>query len=208
MTRGDVERFFKVLSREYPKPVRILLIGGGASIVQAEPRDTEDLDFEIRASIQSAVAESDRGELVRAIEQAKFALGIKVQFTDEIGRWSMIPWPDYQRNSRLWKRFGSCSVFVLNPEVYAISKLVRGTDTDHDDIVKVMKYHPGSWKKLAVLSGRALREAPMSDVLHLFRQQVEHFFERTAPRIWGPRFKPGPALALFAMSYRKSTRGR
>ena len=206
MNRRDVERFFRILDGEYRKPLRVLLIGGGASIVQAGPRFTEDLDFEARASLARPVEGGDREALLRAIETAKTALGIKAQFADDIEHWSMIPWPEHRKRSRLWKRFGKCEVWLLEPEVYAVSKLARGMETDHDDVVKVMRKRPVPWRTFATLAGEALRTAPMSDVLHLFRDQVERFLRGSGPKLWGRGFDPEAAISVFLKAARARKR--
>ena len=203
MTRGRVERFFRLLAERYGRPARILLVGGGASIVQAEPRFTEDLDFEVRTSARAPVGTRDRKALESAIAAANRATGVKAQYSDRVERWSMIPWPGYERHTRLWKRFGACTVHLLEPEYFALSKLARGTATDQADIVTVLRRVRGSWRKLATLCGRAHRAAPMSNSLHLFRLQVERFFTATAPKIWGRTYRPDAALSLFYRSCRR-----
>lgn len=203
MTRGRVERFFRLLAERYRKPTRILLVGGGAFVVQARPRFTEDLDFEVRTSARAPIGARDREALEAAIAGANKATGVKAQYSDRVERWSMIPWPGYERHSSLWKRFGPCAVYLLNPEYFALSKLARGTATDQEDIVTVLRRLPASWRKLATLCGRAHRAAPMSNALHLFRLQVERFFTATAPKIWGRTYRPETALTLFHRACRR-----
>ncbi len=202
MTTRDIERFFRLAAEHFPGQARILLFGGGAAIIQTQPRETLDLDMEIQVdggAQNSALVEA----LVTALEQAGRSLNIDVQAAVEVHRWSMINWGDYRNHQRPWKTFGGIRVLLLEPEYFALTKLMRASPVDLDDIRKVLTKHGGSWKVLAAACGRALRESPPSTAQDPFRRMVEYFLTSEGPKVWGKSYRPAEAIAEFRKAYSK-----
>lgn len=200
MTTRDIERFFRLAAEHFPGQARILLFGGGAAIIQTQPRETLDLDMEIL--VEGAARNSSIVEpLVAALERAGQTLRIGVQAGIEIHRWSLINWGDYRNHQRHWKTFGGIRVSLLEPEYFALTKLSRASPVDLDDIRKVLVKHGGSWKVLAAACGRALRESPPSTAQDPFRRMVEHFLSSEGPRIWGKSYRSDDAIAEFRKAY-------
>lgn len=208
MTSSMVARFFQEMARHLSDPIAVLLVGGAAAAVQGRARATQDVDFEIRvASPDSLSAEgvaAARRRATDAVARARAATGIAAQFSEDIDRWSSISLGDYRRHVRRWRRFGPVTVRLLEPAYFAIGKLARGTASDLSDVTAVFRRQRVSWRRAAQVWGEALRRSPLSDAVPLFTRQVEHFFARTGPGLWGRSFRSEAAIALF----RRAARGR
>lgn len=205
MTRRDTERFLKAVARSLDAPASILLIGGAARIVLAGARATADIDLELEPTTSRRSPERLRS-LMRAVENAQRETGIVAQAAENIERWSMISWADYKKHLVLWRQFGPLSVYVLEPEYFAMTKLIRSSSVDLDDIYHVLRVHHASWRTLARVCGNALRTSPLSTQQGLFRRQVEHFFTKEGTRLWGTRFQPQAAVATFHRAARITSR--
>jgi len=197
VTRRDVERFCRALARADRRPAGILLLGGAAAIVQSRARATQDVDLELSGEGGRRATPAQMKRLIVSLEAARQSVGIEFNYTEDASRWSMIPFLDYRNHMRLWKRFDSLAVYVLEPEYFALTKLARGTEIDVGDIRRVMRAKGGSGRALATLCGRALRQAPLSTAQGLFRRQVEHFFVSEGRAIWGGGFSPARAVRIF-----------
>ncbi len=196
MTRRDAERFLKAVARSLDTPASLLLVGGAARIVLAGARATADIDLELLPT-KSRRSQGRLRSLMQAVENAQRETGIAAQAAENIERWSMISWADYRKHLVLWRQFGSLSVYVMEPEYFAMTKLIRGSSVDLDDIYHVLRVHHASWRTLARVCGKALRSSPLSTQQGLFRRQVEHFFTKEGTRLWSSRFRPQAAVAVF-----------
>ena len=54
--------------------------------------------------------------------------GIAAQYDESIEGWNLISWPETSFKSRLYKRFGSVSVYLLNPLLWSYWKDVTLPD--------------------------------------------------------------------------------
>jgi hypothetical protein len=192
-----LDPFFQALAARVPCRVKIILTGGAEALLLGSTRPTRDLDFGITLIPTGEAHERHWPEVEAAIAAASQASGVTVQYSTDIDRWSSITMPDYQRHTRLHRRFGRVWVHLLEPAYWAVPKLARYLDSDAADIESVFRaqgVQPGS---LARLCGRALRASPRSTAQFTFRQHVEHFFRTRGPAIWGSRFDPEAAVRLF-----------
>ena len=202
MTSRDIDRFFKTLAREWPHPAEILLIGGAAAVIGGSRRPTYDVDFEVKFGGHRSPEDAE--VFASALHKAEDASGVQGQFTEDIGAGSPIALPPWRSSSRPWKRYGPISVKLLDPAFYVVSKLRRGDVDDFADLVLVARNSGVRWRRVALLCGRAVRLSPSSTALRGFIRRVEYFFTVRAREVWGPGFRPAPAIALFRLSSAKS----
>jgi hypothetical protein len=177
----DIHRFFEALSLRVRQPVRVLLTGGAAAILQGVKRATFDIDFEI--AFKHAGGHWD--DLQKAIEDTAKSTGITPQYAEDIDQWSSIALPS--KKSRLYRRFAKVEVRVLVPGLWAIGKLARYLSTDLQDLRLVLKAAETRPKAMAKLWGTALGISPASSSQVTFRKQVESFLDQHAREIWGAR---------------------
>jgi len=198
MKVGDVHRFFEELSPRCPEPVRIVLTGGAAAILQGVNRATFDIDFEIAFRKGSG----NWNDLQKALEDTAKSTGITPQYSEDIDQWSSIALPS--KESRLYRRFGKVEVRILSPGLWAIGKLARYLSTDLQDLRTVLKAANTRPKAMAKLWGTALRISPASSSQATFRKQVESFLDQHAREIWGARTNSEELKRLFVETAQKA----
>ena len=207
MTRREIERFFTALSRTWKEPLEVILIGGAAAVLAGSVRPTYDVDFEARPGGPSGPEDGDL--LASAVNRATTATGVEAQFSQDIDRWGEVVMPPYRETAQRWRSFGRITVRLLEPSVYAVSKLRRGAEKDFEDIILVGRATGLSWKGLARSAGWSVRKSPMSTLLNPFIRRVDYFFRVHGRELWGERFKADEAMALFRqLSVRSRKRER
>jgi len=194
MSPRQIDRFFRVLAQELGEPARVILTGAAAGSLWGHVRPSVDIDF----AIQPAGRGPARWRRVEhAIERAVRRTGIRVNYAEDIDRWSSISLLDYRRRTRLYRRFGALQVRLMDPAYWSIGKVSRYLDPDVRDLVTVLRAQRVSAARLVRLWGRALRRSPRSLALTQFRRQAEHFLRAHGRAIWGTRFDAERALARF-----------
>jgi len=197
LTRADLRRYFVALAKALPCRVRLILTGGGAALVLGGTRPTGDLDFGV---VTTGPLDAVEAAIAVAAEQ----IGIIVQYSTDIDRWSAVAVPPARFRTRPYRRFGRLSVHLLEPKCWAVYKLTRYLDSDVEDLIAVLRRERAAPLALARLCGESLRASPRSPQLFNFRRQVEHFFLTHGAAIWGPRFEPARAITIFQRAARPS----
>jgi hypothetical protein len=192
-----LDAFFEALAARVPCRVKIILTGGAEGLLLGSTRPTGDLDFGITLLTTGETHERHWTEVEAAIAAASQVAQVTVQYSADIDRWSSITMPNYQRHTRLHRRFGRVWVHLLEPAYWAVPKLARYLDSDAADIQTVLRAQGVKPEPLARLCGRALRASPRSTAQFSFRQHVEHFFRTHGPAIWGSGFDAEAAVRLF-----------
>jgi hypothetical protein len=189
MNKSQVERYFTILGKLYPKKCRIILTGAAAGALYGRVRATMDVDF--------AAQTRDWPRFSKAVDEASRRTGIAAQYAEDIDRWSSVTLMDYKNHTYTYRRFGTVELLLMEPPYWAIGKLSRYLDPDIQDMVKVMKSTKTRWQDVASVAGRALHQSPKSAALFLFRRQTENFFQRFGSNIWGKAFDAKKAIQLF-----------
>ena len=207
MKHGEIHRFFEDLNLRVQRPVRILLTGGAAAILQGVKRATFDIDFEIalkKGAEKSGGTRDNWDAVQKAIEDTARSTGITPHYTEDIDQWSSIALP--AKKSRLYRRFGKVEVRILDPGLWAIGKLARYLSTDVQDLRIVLKAAKTGAKAMAKLWGTALGISPASSSQGTFRKQVESFLDQHAREIWGAQANSEELKRLFIEAARKTHR--
>lgn len=189
MNKKQIERYFKTLSKIYPRKCRVILTGAAAGALYGRVRATMDIDF----SAETA----DWEHFSKAVEQTSLRTGITAQYAEDIDRWSPITLMDYKKRTFIYGWFGPVEVRLMEPSYWAIGKLSRYLDPDIGDLIKVFKKTRTPWREVASVTGRALRKSPKSTACFLFKRQTEDFFKRFGKKIWGRAFDAKEAISLF-----------
>ena len=197
MDTTQIDRFFHLVSRDLTQPVRVILTGAAAGALWGSVRPSMDIDF---ALIPGRRTEAFWNRLAQAIEEAARQIGIRVDYAEDIDRWSSISLLDYQRHTRLYRRFGRLEVRLLEPAYWSIGKMTRYLDPDVRDMVLVFKRQRLGPERLARVWGKALRKSPRSGALSQFRRQVEDFLRIHGRGIWGKKFHAARTLRRFYRS--------
>lgn len=195
----DVEAFFEELDRHLKVPVKVILTGGAAGILQGVERATFDIDFEI--VLKNSRRDAWAG-VQEAIRMTTKATGITPEYADDIDRWSAIALPS--KDSRLYQRIGKVELRVLNPGLWAIGKLTRFLKPDIEDLRTVLRTAKTDAAALARLWGKALGMSPPSTSQNSFRRQVEAFFDQYGCEIWGRKTDSAELKRLFLKSAQRA----
>jgi len=199
LTRTDLARFLAAVACRLPCPAKIVLTGGTEAMLFGGSRPTGDVDFGLTVS---ARFRSHWPGVEKAVNAAAREVGIAVQYSSDLDRWSSVAIPPARRRTRPYRRVGRLTVHLLDPANWAVYKLARYLDADVDDLRVVLRRQRVPSRRLATLCGESLRASPRSTQLFLFRKQVEHFFREHGPAVWGRRFDPSPAIAAFHQAAR------
>jgi hypothetical protein len=194
LTARDLDRFLKALAARIPVRARIIVTRGIEARILGGTRPTADIDFGLVLRPADEHAYPELEEVVRTVAEE---LSVVVQFSSDIDRWSSIAIPPRRFRTRPYRRIGRLSVHLLDPVCWAVYKLARYRESDIDDLVAVLKREKVAPLRLATLCGAGLRSSPRSTALHSFRKQVEHFFRKHGPVVWGHRFDPDHAIGRF-----------
>lgn len=198
----DIHEFFEDLNRRIDHPIQILLTGGAAAILQGVQRATFDIDFEIRLGARAPIWNA----VQKAIEETARTTGITPQYSEDIAQWSSIAMPP--KRSRLYRRFGTVEVRILDPGLWAIGKLARYLSTDIEDLRIVLKTAGTRSRAMVKLWGTALGISPASSSQGTFRRQVENFLDQYAREIWGRSEDPAKLKQLFIKTAQNTQRRR
>jgi hypothetical protein len=197
MNKNEVARYFNVLSKLFPHPCTVILTGAGAGAVYGRVRATMDLDFALKLEKDSSSKTKQWQEFETASKEAALRTGIVAQYAEDIDRWSLITYLDYENHAIPFRRFGSLNVKLLEPCYWAIGKLARYLDPDVRDLIDVLKRTGTRPEVLSPILGTALKKSPKSTACYLFRRQVEDFFRSYGKRIWGREFSPESVIKNF-----------
>lgn len=195
MKKSLIDRFFRELDREWARPAEIILTGAAAGALYGHIRPSLDIDFEIRAKGRKARArDAALDETIRKVSQK---LGIAVDYSEDIGHWSMISHLDYRKAKLPYKKIGLLDIKLMAPEYWTIGKMGRYYEIDTNDLVKVIRKRKIKPETLIRLWGRALARSPLSLALRQFHDHVAHFLRRYGKSLWGKKFNPEKAIVLF-----------
>jgi hypothetical protein len=190
----QIDRFFKVLSRELGEEGRAILTGAAAGALWGNRRPSLDVDFALELRRRSPALWQTVEE---AIQRTVQLTGIQANYAEDIDRWGQITLGDYRKHTRIYKRFGRLRLELLDPVYWSIGKMTRYLEPDIQDMVAVFRTKKISWKKLTLHWGHCLRASPRSVVQAQFRRQVEDFLRRYGTAIWGARFSAARAQSSF-----------
>ena len=189
----DIDRFFETLSKEWRYPAEILLLGGAVALIIGGKRPTLDIDFEV-----SVISKPERLEdFVNKAIEIKDRIGVDIQFSESIERWSQISFLDYNRHKRPYKKYGKISVKILEPAYWSIGKVSRYWLRDIEDMELVFSKEKPDPIYLARLWLKALEKSPVSTALFGVKKQMRHFFENSGPKICGKDLPLPKILSLF-----------
>lgn len=195
MKKRQIDDFFERLDKALNVEAEIILTGASAGSLMGHLRPSVDIDFEIRPRSGTAAAGKER--IHQAVLDTAKEAKVAVNFSDDIGHWSMICFLDYRRTAAPYKKIGRLSVKLIAPEHWTIGKMGRFLELDVQDMMKVIRLKKIPWRDLAALWARALKASVLSSELGHFRRHVEFFLKKCGPRLWGKEFSADEAIAFF-----------
>lgn len=129
--RQGIERFLQNLGRRFTKPGRLYLVGGTTMVYEGFRRQTVDID------ISFDVDDRDHSAFVEAVRDLKERLSLNIE---EASPAEFIPLPSgYRERSPFIGRYGQLEVFHFDLYSTALSKIERGTESDFDDALSLLR---------------------------------------------------------------------
>lgn len=186
MTERTIIQFFKELDRRLGVRAQVILLGASAGSLMGHIRPSLDIDFEIRLS--RTAARALRKDLDRIIRDAASVVGVAVNYSEDVSRWSMISYLDYQKTALPYRTFGKISVKLMAPEYWTIGKMARYLELDIRDMIRIIRKKRLKPGRLTRLWMRALRTSQLSLELGQFKEHISHFLKTYGKKIWGPTF--------------------
>lgn len=195
MKQADIDRFFEALDKTLNIDAEVILIGAAAGALMGNVRPSLDIDFEIRARQElDAAAKEGLNDSIQAVSKG---LAISVNFSDDIGHWSMIDYLDYREKAVPYKRIGRLNVKLAAPEHWTIGKMGRFLELDIQDMMKVIRANKIPAERLIETWAKALKASALSSELGQFRRHVEFFLKKCGPQVWGESFSSDEAISRF-----------
>ena len=195
MRKALILRFFKELDRELKRPAEIILTGAAAGSLLGVVRPSLDIDFEIRT--QRAKKMENFSNIRDAIQKAAEKAGIAVNYSEDIGHWSMIDLLDYRKSALSYRKIGRLHLKVMEPSHWTIGKMGRFLEVDIRDMIRMVRRKKLKPEELIDLWARALGSSPLSLNLGIFSRNVTYFIRHYGKRLWGKAFDADKMTALF-----------
>jgi hypothetical protein len=194
MNERRIQQFFQILAREIDKSLVVILTGAAAGTLWGSKRQSQDIDFAIRAAKNNPTLWK---EIDNAVQRTVRLTGIAANYAEDIDRWGMISLLDYGKQTSFYRRFGPVTVRLMDPRYWAIGKLTRLYQSDIEDIVAVFKRQRPAFAATAAVWAKALKASPKSTALFGFKNNVEHFIEKHGKAVWGSRFDSEAGKTFF-----------
>ena len=185
MTEKTIRLYFKELDRRLGAEAVVILVGAGAGSLMGHIRPSLDIDFEIRLRGRSA---KTRGLLDQAVKEAAAAIGVAVNYSEDIGHWSMVSYLDYRKTALLYRRIGKITVKLIAPEYWTIGKMTRFLELDIRDMVKIIQKKELRPTRLVGVWSRAMKDSSLSLELGQFREHALFFLKKYGKKLWGKSF--------------------
>ncbi len=140
--RQGIEQFLQSLGRRFTRTGRLYLVGGTTMVYEGYRRQTLDIN------IGFEVDNRDHSAFVEAVRDLKERLSLNIE---EASPAEFIPLPSgYRERSPFIGRYGQLEVFHFDLYSTALSKIERGTESDLDDVLSLLR---SGRIELAVLTG-------------------------------------------------------
>ena len=194
MRKKQIDLFFRKLGEELDTPCEVILVGASAGSLMGHIRPSFDIDFEIRCRRKTRKLKT---LLPRVIDQAAEFAGVAVNFSENVGGWSMINYLDYRKTAVVYKKFGKIKVKIIAPEYWTIGKMARFLKLDIEDMVQLVRRKKLKPERLIKIWAKALLSSDLSLELGQFRDHVVYFLKTCSKRIWGKSINSGKLINSF-----------
>ena len=161
--------FFQRLGEQITEPVTIYLLGGSALCLLGSLRETLDVDYSI---------ENIAPEIEQTLE--RLALELKLEL-EPVPLNEFIPLPDEaELRHRFVGWYGNLKVYIFDLYSIALSKIVRGFDSDIEDVEFLINRKLITWEALSDHYQNILPHAKNADI---DPREFQQYFETLRKKI-------------------------
>lgn len=184
MNRKKIHEFFKRLDISLDQKAVVIVVGASAASLMGHVRPSFDIDFEIRLSRSTS---AQKRKLAETILKTARETGVAVNFSENIGGWSMVSYLDYRKTALAYKKFGKLDVKLIEPAYWTIGKMTRFLELDVQDMVKIIRKKKIKPERVIKVWARAFQSSDLSLELGQFKEHVLFFLAQYAKKIWGKK---------------------
>ena len=187
MNPRQILAFFKQLDQELNARARVIVVGASAGALMGHIRPSFDIDFEIRLAKTSRGA---RSRLEQSILKSAETSGVAVNYSENVGGWSMINYLDYRKTAVFYKNTGKIQIKLIAPEYWTIGKMTRFLELDIQDMLKIIRRKKIPAGRLIKIWAKAANASDLSLELGQFRDHVVYFLKHYSCRLWTKTANP------------------
>ncbi len=186
MNKKKIHEFFKRLNTNLDERATVIVVGASAGSLMGHVRPSFDIDFEFRlAKNTPAKKKSASAAILKTAQET----GVAVNFSENIGGWSMINYLNYRKTAVPYRLFGKLDVRLIEPAYWTIGKMTRFLELDIQDMVKIIRKKKIKHETLIGIWAQAFRSSDLSLELGQFKDHVLFFLKQYGKKIWGKKIK-------------------
>lgn len=201
MTPRRILSFFSQLDRRLNRIAEVIVVGASAGALMGHIRPSVDIDFEIRCRGKKF----SRQQLAAAIEETARISGVAVNYSENIGGWSMISYLNYRKTSVFFRQIGKIKLKLIAPEYWTIGKMARFLELDIQDMIKIIRRKKLTAHALIKVWSAAVNASDLSLELGQFRDHVVYFLKHYTHRLWGKKTDADQLTRLFLKTIQNET---
>lgn len=194
MNKKKIHEFFKRLDISLDQAATVIVVGASAGSLMGHVRPSFDIDFEIRLRRNTPAQKKRLAEIILKTAQET---GVAVNFSENIGGWSMISYLDYRKTALPYKKFGKLDVQLVEPAYWTIGKMTRFLELDIQDMVKIIRKKKIKPERVIKVWSQAFRSSDLSLELGQFKDHVLFFLKQYSKKLWGKGAKPEALIGSF-----------
>jgi len=183
MTPRKILSFFKRLDQRLNRSADVIIVGASAGSLMGHIRPSFDIDFEIR--VKGPKGAKVRTALEFAIHEASNEAGVAVNYSENVGGWSMISYLNYRKTAVPYQKVGKLNLKLIAPEYWTIGKMTRFLELDIQDMIKIIRGKKIPLSRLIKIWIAAVNASDLSLELGQFRDHVVYFLKKHGRRVWG-----------------------
>jgi len=184
MRKRQIDFFFRELDKTLGLKAEVILLGASAGSLMGHIRPSFDIDFEIRTERKVRNKREFQEKMIEVSRKA----GVAVNFSEDVGHWSMVNYLDYRQTALPYRKFGKLNVKLIAPEYWTIGKMARYYALDAKDVAAIIRKQRLRPTPLVRLWKRALESSDLSLELGQFKKHIAHFLKSYGRRLWGKTF--------------------
>lgn len=171
LDQNRLRLFLERLSQEIRSDVTVYLTGGTLLIFHGIRPATTDIDFGFDAA--DPVDRESLPELAQRIAGPD----IRVQCSEEMAGWSLMPLPRYRDRAILLGQYGRLTVKSIHPLDLILAKIHRGYAEDLADAMALLRHFKISLEELNARFKEIFADYPASTEKGEFRKRLDRFLQ-------------------------------
>ncbi len=187
MNKKKIHEFFKRLDINLDRNATVIVVGASAASLMGHVRPSFDIDFEIRLSRNTPAQKKRLAEII--LKTAR-ETGVAVNFSENIGGWSMVSYLNYRKTALPYRKTGKLNIKLIEPGYWTIGKMTRFLELDIQDMVKIIAKKKIKPERIIKVWAQAFRSSDLSLEIGQFKEHVLFFLKQYSKKLWGQKAKP------------------